>query len=136
MSRMHKEEYRCKRKETQVIQNNCYICGFTFSSEDAFKAHAEKCHNQEYIIQRSDSVTKSPPTKKAKEHHIEVMDMESQSIELHKDKEIADLKELVEKLQEQLQFETNNRENRETPPDITVKVNVREVLEEEDVNIN
>ena len=66
MSRMHKEEYRNKRKVTQVIPNECYICGFTFISEDAFKTHSEISHNQDYFIQRSDSVTKSPPTKKAK----------------------------------------------------------------------
>ena len=57
MSRMHKEEYRSKRKETQVVPNECYICGFIFTSEEAFKTHSEKNHNQEYSIQRSDSVT-------------------------------------------------------------------------------
>ena len=55
MSRMHKEEYRIKQKETQEKPNKCYICGFTFLSEIALKAHSEQEHDQEYTMQRSDS---------------------------------------------------------------------------------
>ena len=112
MSRMHKEEYRNKRKETQAVPNKCYICGFTFSNEDSFKTHSEKNHNQDYIIQRSDSVTKSPPTKKVKEHHTEHMDMDNHSNEEQKDREIADLRAKVEQLQKQLQLEKNQQEQK------------------------
>ena len=127
MSRMHKEEYRSKRKETQVTPNECYICGFTFLNEDAFKTHSEINHNQEYVIQRSDSVTKSPPSKKAKEYHTEQMDLDTNPTELQKDKEIVELKALVIQLKQQL--EKKNREDNDTPPEINAEVTVTEVLE-------
>ena len=111
-----------------MVPNKCYICGFTYSSEEAFKEHSEKCHNQEYIIQRSDSVTKSPPTKKPKEHHTEQMDIEPQSNEAQKAKVISDLSALVVQLQHQLQLEKINRENREIPPEIIENVKVTEVF--------
>ena len=57
MSRMHKEEYWLTCKESQEVPTKCYI--YVGSSEDAFKVHSEK----------------NLSNKKAKEHHIEVMDM-------------------------------------------------------------
>ena len=89
--------------------------------------------DQEYNIQRSDSVTKSPPTKRAKENHSEPMDMEPHAGEKLKDKEIAELKALVVDLQQQLKLEKTHRENRETKPETYYpKVMVTQFSQEED----
>ena len=58
-----------KRKITQEQPYKCYICGFMSISETAFKIHTEESHNQIYIIQRTNSITKSPSMKKPKDHH-------------------------------------------------------------------
>ena len=74
----HQEEYQNKRKCSKEENTKCYICGFTFTSEATFQVHTEE--NQEYIIQRSDSITKSPQNKKAKEFQIENMEVDQSDI--------------------------------------------------------
>ena len=57
------------------------------------------------------------------------MDIDSHSTEVNKDKEIADLKALVEELNKQLQLEKVSRENKDSPPEIYAKVKIREAFE-------
>ena len=84
-----------KRKITQEQPYKCYICGFMSISETAFKIHTEESHNQIYIIQRTNSITKSPPMKKPKDFH-------PLTTEEAKEKEIICLQNIVNDLEQKL----------------------------------
>ena len=83
-SKIHKEEFQNKRKGKRDQNQKCYICGFTFLTDETFKAHMEAIHKQEYIIQRSDSITKSPPVKKIKEQFSKIIEDQPSNIEVQK----------------------------------------------------
>ena len=92
-----------KRKIIKEQPIKCYICGFQSSSETAFQIHTEEKHDQKYYIQKEKSVTKSPPTKKVKEHHDVDMDTDTLEIVRSKDEEITDLKSTINLLKQNLQ---------------------------------
>ena len=80
------------KKKKNENQNKCCICSFIFLSEAALKKHTEDTHNQGFHIQRIDSITKSLPTKKFKEHHLT-------NLIKDKDKDIKELRNTVQQLQ-------------------------------------
>ena len=110
-----------KRKIVKEQPTKCYICGFQSSSETAFKIHTEEKHDQTYCIQRETSVTKSPPTKRVKEHHVEYMDTDPLDIVKQKDKEIMDFKCTINKLKEKLQNAENCITKVQKPIEYTFK---------------
>ena len=105
-----------KRKITKEQLSTCYICGFKSSSEAAFQIHTEETHNQIYHIQRETSVTKSPPTKKVKEHHDIEMDIGPIDVVKQKDEEIMVLKTTISVLEQKLQKIEDNMTKTVTPP--------------------
>ena len=64
------------------------MCGFQSTSETAFKIHSQVSHNQEYNIQRINSITKLPPLRKSKEHYDLDMDIHISNILKENDNEI------------------------------------------------
>ena len=127
----HKKESHIellKRKINQDQPNKCYICGFKSISETAFKIHTEETHNQECDIQRTNSITKSPPLKKSKEHHDVNMDIDISETMQIKDKEINRLENVVKELQQKLEARKVNNKSRDA---VDVNVDIIEVLEEE-----
>ena len=92
-----------KRKINKEQTNKCYICGFESSSDKAFQIHTEEIHNQTYYIQKETSVTKSPPTKRVKEHHLVDMDTDPVDIVKQRDEEIINLKSTINMLKDKLQ---------------------------------
>ena len=99
-----------KRKIEGGNQCKCHICGFSFINETTLKLHTESTHNQVYQIKKNYSVTNSPPTKKAKETHVDdPQKPQQQNVELEherrireKNNEIAELKILVVQLKQQI----------------------------------
>ena len=97
-------------------------------SETAFKIHTEETHNQEFDIQRTNSITKSPPLKKSKEHHDVNMDIDiSETLQI-KDREINRLENMVKELQQKLEARKVNNKSRDA---VDVNVDIIELLEEE-----
>ena len=97
-----------KRKIIKEQQIKCYICGFQSSSETAFQIHTEERHNKKYSLHKDKSATKSPPTKKVKEHHDIDMDTDPLDIVKQKDEEIKVLKSTINQVQHKIQcFEDN-----------------------------
>ena len=104
------------------------ICDFKSISETAFKIHTEETHNQEFNIQRTDSITKSPPLKKSKDHHDVNMDIDMNETMQIKDNEINCLENMVKELQHKLEARKANNKSRDA---VDVNVDIIEVLEEE-----
>ena len=106
----HKEQLRRKIIKEQQIKY--YICDFQSSSEIALQIHTEERHNQKYSIQKDNSMTKSPPTKKVKEHNYIDMDTDSFDVVKQKNADIRDLKSTINLLiQKLLCFEGNLNKN-------------------------
>ena len=81
-----------------------------FTTEETFRAHTEEIHKQEYNIQRSDSITKSPPNKRVKGPQDENMDVEELDIMKQKDGKITELELKINQLEQKLiGIEENNR---------------------------
>ena len=131
----HKKELhieQVKRKINQEQPNKCYICDFQSTSEAAFKIHAQVSHNQDYNIQKVNSITKSSPLKKSKEHNDLDMDIDTSDILKKKDDEIARLQTVVNELQQKLvaKFTKSSLRERPHPVYADIKVGDIEVVKE------
>ena len=90
--------------------------------------HIEETHDQTYLLQRLNSVTKSPPLKKVKEHHPEHLKVDQSLILLKKDEEISELRSITKQLQEKQLTRQANDKSRGA---VEAIAEVIEIIEEE-----
>ena len=99
-----------------------------FSPTEGVQLTSRGCirmHRKEYLsVKRTNSITSSPPLKKAKDYHTQNIELDHERKLREKNDEIAELKSLVAQLKQQIKFKVN----KETPLEVRKQdPNIREL---------